>query len=730
MNTVSHPSMRLLPLVLALFVASVARADFDPVPLTSGSYSFDIVVEKTAPLPLPYCLSASQGGGTGLGDSTWFEQGYWRSPNQNIGVPHPGQIFTHQSNGNITYQMPPTYGTNNGLLADSTFPAGGTLTLATPTTCVGISVFGSSGGGGGSANYTITHADTSTETGTLSYNDWFNGANPAWTTGGRVGTPNGGEQNNGNNPRLYSVEIGVSSASPVVSASFTYASGAHVAIYAISTSADGTTYTPAALGGFNQRLIVPTTFPLTATMDQGTNTADNGNLATWFESGYIATNLTYGLPPSGSTFNSQTQPTHHYQMGNYSGNNGVLIDANHLSATIVPASPAPYNAFALLTAGGNIGTGNRMTNLCIMQHADGVNETNTFYGYDWFEGSVPGFVAYTANGRVNMHDRTVNSLGGNNPKLFETYFTLADSASPVTNILLRFGSARTGNATTFVMAVSATAGGVPPVVLGQPSWLNAFAGTTAHFNMSLGAGTGPLSYFWQKGNSAAGPFVNLTDGGNISGSGTTNLTIANVGAGNAGYYQVVVTNAVGAATSSPPVALYILNSTATNVTLPADAISDSTFVNNAAPNTGEGVSNVVDRTTSKYLCYGSGPNAGSTPFAGPVGYIITPGGGGTVVNAMRIYTANDAPERDPADIMLEGSTDGGSSWTTLLADTALALPDVRNNGGNPLNLTNQVLQELDFPNNSIYTTYRVTINNVKTNSAAIGCQLAEIELLG
>jgi hypothetical protein len=416
-------------------------------------------------------------------------------------------------------------------------------------------------------------------------------------------------------------------------------------------------------------------------------------------------------------------------MGNYSANNAILIDAGHTSANITPASPAAYNAFALLTAGGNIGTGHRMTNLCVMQHADGVNETNTFYGYDWFEGTVPGFVAYASSGRVNMHDRTVNALGSGNPKLFESYFALSDGASPVTNILLRFGSAASGNATTFIMAVSATAGGVQPVILGQPQRLNTWPGNSANFGITMGAGTPPLSFNWQKATSPAGPFVNLTDGGNISGSTTSNLTLANVSAADQAYYQIVVANSLGAATSTPPAALYLLTSTMTNITLPADSINDAAFVNNIPSNGGEGASNVINRLTQKYLCFGSGPAPGAAPFQGPVGFEVTPGLGNTIVTAMRIYTANDAVERDPADIMLEGSNDG-ANWTTLLAQTTLSLPDDRNNGGLPINVTNMALQEIDFPNNTGYTTYRVTINNVKTNDAANGMQLAEIELLG
>jgi hypothetical protein len=716
---------------MSLALPGVVRADFNPVPLTQSSYTFAIVVPSNSPAALPYCITASQGGGTNESDSTWFEAGYWRSPNTNIGLPSPGVTFTDQSNPNVSYIMPASYLTNNGLLADSTVPGGGTLTLAVPTTCVGLTFLGVSGGGGSSMNYTVTHQDTSTETGAISYNDWFNGTPYAFITGGRVGTPGGGEQNNGANPRLYSAAITVSSGSPVVSIGFTYGgSGGHPAVYAVSTSTDGTTFTPAVVSGFNEELIVPKSFPLTATMDQGTNTVDNGNLATWFESGYVQNNTNWGIPTSGSTFNSQTQPSHHYQMGNYSTNCAILIDSAHRVENITPASLAPYNAFAFLTAGGNVGGGNRMTNICVFQHQDGVQETNIFIGYDWFEGSVPGFIAFKANGRVNMHDRTVNNVGNQFPYMFETYFALTDTTSPVTNIVLKYGTSPSANSTTYIMAVSATAGGIPPVISTQPTWVNAFPGTATSFNFALGSGTAPLVYQWQKAPAAVGPYTNLANVGDVSGVTTTNLSFSSVTAADNGWYTAVITNTAGAATSSP-VMLYVLTSTNSNITLPIDAISDASFGNIIPSNPGEGVSNVVDRTTDKYLTFGQdSTNVGGAPFQGPVGFVLTPSQGSSVVSALRIRTDNDAPERDPADIMLEGSTDGGSTYTTILPDTLLALPQNRNAEGLPLDLTNQPLEEVDFVNTNAYTTYRVTIENVRSNAIANSMGVAEIEFLG
>jgi len=292
-------------------------------------------------------------------------------------------------------------------------------------------------------------------------------------------------------------------------------------------------------------------------MDQGTNTSNNGNLATWFEQGFVRdtpTDATYGLPPSGSTFNSQSQPTHHYQMGNYSANNGILIDAGHLVANITPAVLTNvYGAFAFLTAGGNIGSGNVMTNICILQHLDGVNETNLFYGYDWFNGQVA--PAFTANGRVNMYSRTVNNLNNNYPRLFESYFPLSDTSSPVTNIEVMYSTAPGGSATTFIMAVSASAGGVPPLITAGalPVEQASYAGQAATFTVSV-SGTAPVTNQWLVMKN--GSYVPLTDGADangstIAGSGTTAMTISGIAVLDATNYEYIAANAFGSATSSP-----------------------------------------------------------------------------------------------------------------------------------------------------------------------------------
>jgi hypothetical protein len=108
---------------------------------------------------------------------------------------------------------------------------------------------------------------------------------------------------------------------------------------------------------------------------------------------------------------------------------------------------------------------------------------------------------------------------------------------------------------------------------------------------------------------------------------------------------------------------------------------------------------------------------------------VTPAIGATLVTGIRIYTANDAPERDPAGFKLEGSNDGGASYS-LITSNALTLPPDRNAAGSALDPLNQPNQEVRFNNVKLYTTYRFSVYHVKNDSAANSMQIADAELLG
>jgi uncharacterized repeat protein (TIGR03803 family) len=82
-----------------------------------------------------------------------------------------------------------------------------------------------------------------------------------------------------------------------------------------------------------------------------------------------------------------------------------------------------------------------------------------------------------------------------------------------------------------------------PSITAQPADLTVFAGATASFSVAA-LGAAPLKYQWQRAS------TNLTDRGNISGSGTSTLTLSNITLADAASYVATVTNTSGRATSA------------------------------------------------------------------------------------------------------------------------------------------------------------------------------------
>ena len=91
----------------------------------------------------------------------------------------------------------------------------------------------------------------------------------------------------------------------------------------------------------------------------------------------------------------------------------------------------------------------------------------------------------------------------------------------------------------------------PPEIAGDPQGRTVMEGSDATFTVTA-SGAGPLAYRWHKNGAP------LTDAGNLSGSGTTTLALADVRSTNAGAYSVVVTNTGGSATSEVAVLTVVL----------------------------------------------------------------------------------------------------------------------------------------------------------------------------
>ncbi len=92
-------------------------------------------------------------------------------------------------------------------------------------------------------------------------------------------------------------------------------------------------------------------------------------------------------------------------------------------------------------------------------------------------------------------------------------------------------------------------GQAAPAIVIQPVAQSLVTGQRAQLTV-VATGNQPLTYQWRVRTTGSSAFVNLTDGGGISGSTTTNLTIANLTLANAGDYVVVISNAFGSLTSA------------------------------------------------------------------------------------------------------------------------------------------------------------------------------------
>lgn len=126
---------------------------------------------------------------------------------------------------------------------------------------------------------------------------------------------------------------------------------------------------------------------------------------------------------------------------------------------------------------------------------------------------------------------------------------------------------------------------------------------------------------------------------------------------------------------------------------------------------------VTNGLQSKYLNFGENNS----------GLIVTPAAGAKVVTSLKITTANDGVDRDPASYEIYGtnadivSTDNsrgtGEAWT-LIASGALALPEARLTEGDLVT----------FANATAYESYKIIFPTVKNATAANSMQISGIQL--
>jgi uncharacterized repeat protein (TIGR03803 family) len=133
------------------------------------------------------------------------------------------------------------------------------------------------------------------------------------------------------------------------------------------------------------------------------------------------------------------------------------------------------------------------------------------------------------------------------------------------------------NAASSVTSSQAFLGVLPwrPIISSQPTSQAVQAGQTVSFSVGAG-GSQPLSYSWQRNGSA------LRDGGNISGSASSTLTLRSVAVADAGSYSVLVSNAAAVASSSG--ALLTVHGIASSDAMPTTVYSFAGGNDGANPN--------------------------------------------------------------------------------------------------------------------------------------------------
>ena len=131
-------------------------------------------------------------------------------------------------------------------------------------------------------------------------------------------------------------------------------------------------------------------------------------------------------------------------------------------------------------------------------------------------------------------------------------------------------------------------------------------------------------------------------------------------------------------------------------------------------------------TATKYLNFGDGAQGVSSATKGVgTGFYVTPAVGSSIVNAIQVATANDAPNRDPLTVSLEGSNATGAnlglgnSWTLIQASINLGI------GADPGRLV--VGPVVTFTNSTAYTSYRVVVQSQRGSENSV--QYGEMNLI-
>ncbi len=164
-----------------------------------------------------------------------------------------------------------------------------------------------------------------------------------------------------------------------------------------------------------------------------------------------------------------------------------------------------------------------------------------------------------------------------------------------------------------------------------------------------------------------------------------------------------------------------------NTTAGGDSTASSAGTGSGQYPASEGPICALDSLTgTKYLNFGNGDSSVSSLTKGVgTGFYVVPVAGVSVVTGIQFATANDAQERDPLTITLEGTNalgalTLGSSWTPLYSGPT---------GLSGLGANRQAYGTVQaIANSTPYAAYRVLVTSQRASSNSV--QYSEVSLLG
>jgi len=156
--------------------------------------------------------------------------------------------------------------------------------------------------------------------------------------------------------------------------------------------------------------------------------------------------------------------------------------------------------------------------------------------------------ALSDNSAPPYDDQSMNDQTGNGFNGVYTIIFAAGSAGQTLTVTITMTNVNAVDRNSANLTLeAATLAGPAPLIITQPAPQTNFLGLASQFSVAA-SGVPPFSYQWWK--EAAGVYVPLADGGQISGSKSNTLTISDLTISNGTNYSVVVTNVYGAVTSS------------------------------------------------------------------------------------------------------------------------------------------------------------------------------------